>query len=179
MRTRVGYAGGTTPNPTYHSLGDHTESIAIDYDPTRISYEQLLELFWRAHDPTERPFSRQYASFVFHHTEEQKRLARKSQERLANRLGRPVRTEIAAAGEFYSAEDYHQKYYLQQMPRLLAEFNAVYPRWREVVDSTAAARVNGYVAGYGTRAELEAEIGSLGLSAEGEALLREIVKCRS
>ena len=67
IRTRVGYAGGTTNNPTYRALGDHAETIQVDYDPTQISYEELLEAFWTSHSPTSRPWSRQYASIIFYH----------------------------------------------------------------------------------------------------------------
>jgi peptide-methionine (S)-S-oxide reductase len=62
-------------NPTYHSLGDHSETIQIEYDPEQISYEELLDIFWSAHNPTARPWSRQYASFVFYHDETQRELA--------------------------------------------------------------------------------------------------------
>ena len=86
MRTRVGYAGGEKKNPTYHSLGDHTETIQIDYDPKQISYAKLLEVFWRSHDPLSRSCSRQHKAAVFYHNEEQKRLATETRDRLATGL---------------------------------------------------------------------------------------------
>ena len=67
IRTRVGYAGGTKKNPAYHNLGDHTETIQIDYDPTKISFEKLLETFWDSHNPAQRSWSRQYMSVHVHH----------------------------------------------------------------------------------------------------------------
>lgn len=70
IRTRVGYAGGSKENPTYYSLGDHSETIQIDYDPTQISYGQLLEVFWNSHNPTYEPWSRQYMSIIFYHSED-------------------------------------------------------------------------------------------------------------
>jgi peptide-methionine (S)-S-oxide reductase len=164
IRARVGYTGGTKPNPTYRSLGDHTETIEIDYDPTIISYENLLDIFWRSHQPGQAAWSPQYKAAIFYHNDRQKALALKSREQVAARLKSPVYTEILPAGRFTLAEDYHQKYYLRQMPDLLTEFSAIYPTREALVSSTAAARVNGYLAGYGTPAEFQADIANLGLS---------------
>ena len=164
MRTRVGYAGGSKANPTYHDLGDHSETIQIDYDPARISYQELLNLFWISHSPITRPWSRQYASIIFYHNDEQKRLAEASRDREAAGLGRPLYTEIVPFSTFYLAETYHQKYRLQQAPDLLREFRAIYPQDGEFINSTAAARVNGYLGGYGTLAALEAGLEDAGLS---------------
>jgi len=175
VRTRVGYAGGSKENPTYHSLGDHAETIQIDYDPARISYGELLDLFWAGHSPTSRPWSSQYASIIFYHDEEQKRLAEESREREAERRGVPIYTEIEPFDRFYLAEDYHQKYRLRGNRALLAELEAIYPGIDDLVASTAAARVNGYLGGNGSLAQLEAEIDSLGLSPEGQERLREAV----
>ena len=175
VRTRVGYAGGTTANPTYRSLGDHSETIQIDYDPTRISYEELLELFWASHNPATRPRSRQYASIIFYHDDEQKRLAIETRDQQAARNGGLSYTEILPMSDFFLAEAYHQKYRLQQVPDLMAEFRAIYPNEVGFVNSTAAARVNGYLGGHGTQAALQTELHDLGLSPAGEAKLTEIV----
>jgi len=171
----VGYAGGTKQNPTYHALGDHTETIQIDYDPSRLSYEQLLEIFWRSHEPASRPWSRQYMAAVFYHSEAQRVAAQASRAREAVRRGRKLSTEILPATAFTLAEDYHQKYHLQQDRVLLREFRAIYPDLRPFVDSTAAARVNGYLGGQGKAADLEAELHQLGLSPPAqEHLLRAV-----
>lgn len=172
----MGYAGGTTPSPTYRSLGDHTETIQIDYDPAVISYEELLDLFWRAHDPTRQSWSRQYMSIIFYHDEEQERLIMESKAREEARLGREIVTEIAPYTAFYRAEDYHQKYRLRQASALMRDFRQMYPDTVDFVDSTAAARVNGYVAGYGAVAQFQEELGRLGLSAEGQDKLLSIVR---
>lgn len=173
IRTRVGYAGGTKANPTYYSLGDHSETIQIDYDPTQITYRELLNVFWSAHEPTVRPYSRQYASIIFYHDEEQKRLALESLQQEEARRGRKVQTEIVPFSAFYLAEGYHQKYRLRAYRDLLREYTAIYPDLEDFVNSTAVARVNGYLGGYGTSDQLADEIGSLGLSPEGrEKLLR-------
>ena len=113
VRTSVGYTGGTTENPTYYHLGDHTETIQIEYDPAQISYQKLLEVFWDGHDPTRPAIPRQYASIIFYHTDEQRRLAQESQEDQAAQCHCQIYTEIVPSTEFYLAEDYHQKY-LQQ-----------------------------------------------------------------
>jgi peptide-methionine (S)-S-oxide reductase len=169
----VGYAGGTTESPTYHNLGDHTETIQIDFDPTVVSYAELLDVFWSSHNPAMPPFSRQYMSIVFYHNEEQRRLAVETKDREAARLGAEIYTEIVPASGFALAEAYHQKYRLQGRSDLMSEFSAIYPDDGDFVASTAAARVNGYVGGYGSCESLQEEITTLGLSeAAGDRLLK-------
>ncbi len=165
VRTRVGYAGGAKKNPTYHDLGDHAESVQIDYDPLKISYEQLLVIFWKSHDPTRPAWSRQYKHVVFYHNEKQQEIALRSRDRVEEELGREVLTEILPYSGFYRAEDYHQKYKLRHAPDLMAEFNNIYPDYDDFVNSTAAARINGYLYGYGTIENLQAEVDSYGLAA--------------
>lgn len=166
VRTRVGYAGGTTPHPTYHDLGDHTETIQIDFDPAKLSYAKLLEVFWSAHDPCEKSWSRQYKAVVFYHDEEQQRVAAETRDRVASPTGK-VFTELLPYVGFTVAEDYHQKYRLRSTHELIKEFSAFYPNARAFMNSTAAARVNGYLAGYGKAADVERELADLGLSLEG------------
>lgn len=178
VRTRVGYAGGTKKGPTYHALGDHTETIEVDYDPAVISYDQLLDVFWDSHDASAPAWSRQYMSVIFHHGDGQKRLAAGSRDREAARIQRGIVTEIRPAGEFFRAEGYHQKYGLRSERELLREFTAIYPAERDFVDSTAAARVNGYLGGYGTSADLQAALPGLGLSPQAGLRLTAIVKRR-
>lgn len=174
MRTRVGYAGGTLPDPTYHRLGDHTESLQIDYDPTRLSYTELLEMFWTGHHPGSESFSRQYMAAVFYANAQQKQDAMESRDRVAVRLGHEVRTIIAPLTRFYRAEDYHQKYSLRHHPLLMAELEGYTPP--EFVDSTVAARLNGYVARQGNPAQLADEIDDFGLSAPARQKLESLVR---
>jgi len=176
IRTRVGYAGGTAKDPTYYNLGDHSETIQIDYDPTQVSYAELLDVFWNSHSPTSRPWSRQYMAIIFYHTDEQKRLAMETRDREAARTDAKIFTEIVPFSGFYLAEDYHQKYRLQQVPELMQEFEDMYLDADDFVNSTAAARVNGYLGGHGTFEGLQAEIDSLGLSPAGREKLMDIVR---
>jgi peptide-methionine (S)-S-oxide reductase len=173
----VGYAGGTKANPTYRSLGDHSETIQIEYDPTQISYEELLDVFWSSHSPTSRPWSRQYASIVFYHDERQRELAVETMKQQAAERG-TIFTQIEPAETFYPAEDYHQKYYLRNARDLMREFSAMYPDGEIFAASTAAARVNGYLGGNGTCEQLQEDLGRLGLSAAGQDKLEQMV-CRS
>lgn len=117
-----GYTGGTEPNPTYQQVSagatGHAEAIQVAYDPSRITYGQLLEVFWRNIDPTQADgqfadHGVQYRTAIFYHTEEQRRLAEASKERLAQSgtFTKPIVTQITAASPFYPAEEYHQDYY--------------------------------------------------------------------
>jgi methionine-S-sulfoxide reductase len=174
IRTRVGYAGGETLYPTYRRMGDHSESIQIDYDPARISYEKLLEIFWESHDPTYRSWRRQYMSAIFYHDEKQKKLALKTMAAAEKQRNKKIQTEILPLDKFYLAEDYHQKYQLRQHRELMTEFKTFYPRTIDFINSTAAARVNGYVSGHGTPEEVKADIENLGLSASASQLLLDM-----
>jgi peptide-methionine (S)-S-oxide reductase len=178
VRTRVGYAGGKKPYPTYRSLGDHAETIQIDYDPAIISYRQLLDVFWSSHDPASRSWSTQYKAVIFYHNEEQQRLAIETRDRLSERLGTKVHTEIIPYSTFYVAEDYHQKYRLRGNADFLREVKAVYPDDTDIMNSTAAARLNGYLAGYGSLEEVRKQSPSLGLSPESQARLLKMVERR-
>jgi methionine-S-sulfoxide reductase len=173
----VGYAGGTHKNPTYHDLGDHTESFQVDFDPSVLSYERLLDLFWESHNPCDTGFSRQYMSAVFAANDEQKRIAAESKARLEKRMGSVIHTPILPLGTFTVAEDYHQKYYLRQSP-LLREFKAIYPDDASLMASTAAARANGFLVGDGERAFAKTEIEKTGLSDRGKQVLYQAMKIR-
>ena len=174
IRTRVGYAGGTTPDPTYKTIGDHTETVEIDFDSSRVSYADLLDVFWSAHRPTSRPFSRQYMSAILTHDDEQLRLAEESRDRLSATVG-TIYTRIEPLDTFYMAEEYHQKYRLRNAPALFREMRGYYPDADDFRDSTAVARLNGYLDGNGSCDELEAEIDGYGLSAVGAEWLRPTV----
>lgn len=122
LSTTVGYIGGAVPEPTYEQVCEgatgHAEGIEVVYDPDKVTYERLLDVFWRQIDPTtpNRQFAdagTQYRTAVFVHDDEQRRAAEASKQALARsgRFDKPIVTEIVPAGPFYPAEDYHQKYY--------------------------------------------------------------------
>lgn len=120
---RVGYTGGHLETPTYRQVCSgrtgHAEAVEVTYDPERVSYERLLNAFWKMHDPTTRnrqgpDVGSQYRSAIFFHTPEQERAARNSRERLQatpEYRGREIVTEITPASTFWPAEEYHQRYY--------------------------------------------------------------------
>ena len=121
--TAVGYAGGYTPNATYEEvcsgLTGHTEAVLVVFDPKQVSYETLLKTFWESHDPTQgmrqgNDVGTQYRSAIYYTTPEQRRLAEASREAYQQALTRAgrgaVTTEVAEAGDFFYAEDYHQQY---------------------------------------------------------------------
>jgi peptide-methionine (S)-S-oxide reductase len=178
IRTRVGYAGGTSPNPTYHDLGDHTESVQIDFDPEILSFSRLLDMFWASHDATRQAWSRQYASLIFFHSKTQEEEAVESRNRHSGKASRPVITEILPFTGFTRAEDYHQKFYLRRDFTLMRIFRELFPEERALVDSTASARVNGFLAGFGDPLSFMSEIPLWGFPPEAWERVRRIAKGR-
>jgi peptide-methionine (S)-S-oxide reductase len=121
VSTAVGYEGGATKNPTYEDVctdrTGHAEAVEVEYDPTRVSYDDLLDVFWQIHDPTtpnrQGPdVGTQYRSAIFYHTPEQQAAAIASKERQgrSGQSSRPIVTQIVPATTFYRAEEYHQRY---------------------------------------------------------------------
>jgi peptide-methionine (S)-S-oxide reductase len=121
----VGFMGGTTVNPSYHDVctgtTGHAEVVEVTFDPARVSYDALLDAFWQMHDPTTRDrqgpdFGSQYRSAIFYYSPEQHAaaVASKSALEASGRLKRPIVTQIAPAGPFYRAEEYHQRYLEKQ-----------------------------------------------------------------
>ena len=132
IKTVVGYSGGTESNPTYELVSSektgYRESIEITYDPTRISYDQLLDIYWRQIDPTQADgqftdIGPSYRAAIFYSDDEEKKIAEASKEKLvgSGKFGKPIVTEILPAKKFYPAEAYHQKYY-QQNPEHFEAF---------------------------------------------------------
>jgi peptide-methionine (S)-S-oxide reductase len=121
LDTAVGYAGGTTENPTYKDVctgtTGHAEVVQVEFDPDKVSFDRLVDAFWANHDPTtlnrQGPdFGSQYRSAIFYHSPEQQAAAQASmaREQASGRYRRPIVTQIEAAGPFYPAEEYHQRY---------------------------------------------------------------------
>jgi peptide-methionine (S)-S-oxide reductase len=125
LETSVGYSGGWFENPSYHEvcsdMTGHAEVVQVEYDPQVISYEELLEVFWKVHDPTQLnrqgpDFGTQYRSAIFYHTPEQEEAALQSKEKLEESgiHRRPIVTEIKPAATYYRAEEYHQQYFAKR-----------------------------------------------------------------
>ena len=132
IKTVVGYSGGTEPNPTYERVSSektgYRESIEITYDPAKISYDQLLDIYWRQIDPTQADgqftdIGPSYRAAIFYSDNEEKKIAEASKEKLARsgKFDKPIVAEILPATKFYPAEVYHQKYY-QQNPEHFEAF---------------------------------------------------------
>ncbi len=120
VSTTSGYIGGHQKDPSYKQVSagvtGHTEAVAIVFDPNKVSYEKLLEVFWVNIDPLNDrgqfcDFGTQYRTGIFYLDDNQRKLAEESRQKIINKLGKPVATEITAATTFYPAEDYHQNYY--------------------------------------------------------------------
>jgi peptide-methionine (S)-S-oxide reductase len=117
----VGYSGGRTENPSYQDVctdtTGHAEVVQVTFDPEKLSYDQLLDVFWTIHDPTQvnrqgPDYGKQYRTVIFFHSPEQEAAAKKSKQALeaSGKLRRPIATEITPAGPFWRAEEYHQRY---------------------------------------------------------------------
>ena len=171
----MGYTGGTTTDPDYHDLGNHSEAIQIDFDPSRISYRELLEIFWKSHDPTRGSWSLQYRAAIFYHSELQRKVAMETRDRLASKTKEKIATSIEPYSGFYLAEDYHQKHSLRSYPEIMRELGKMFPDIKRLIDSAAATRVNGYLGGYGSCDSLKEEIESFGLSQGAKETLTSVV----
>lgn len=125
LETAVGYSGGQTDNPTYRDVCNndtgHAEVVQVTYDPAQVTYDQLLDIFWANHNPTTRnrqgpDVGTQYRSVIFYNSDAQKNAAEASRAKLeaSGKWKTPIVTEIVPAGQFYKAEEYHQKYLMKR-----------------------------------------------------------------
>lgn len=151
VRTRAGYAGGSKQNPDYHSVGDHAEVVEVEYDPTLISFNRLLDVFWANHDPSQifgqgPDVGPQYRSVIFAHDDDEALVAlfSKKAEQIKLGLQSEVVTEIQPFGVFYPAEAEHQKFELRRKPQLLQLLGEISDE--ELTSSVLATKLNGYAA---------------------------------
>lgn len=172
IRTRVGYAGGTTEDPTYKIIGDHTETIEIDYDPDQISYRELLEIFFNSHNAYAKAYSKQYASLILYRNEEQRQAAMEVIAELEAESGRTIATEVKELDKFYLAEDYHQKFRLQQQVAFREHYLSQLTM-EEFINSPSVTKANGYITGHGERDNIIKNIAELGLTTELQERLLE------
>ena len=147
VRTRVGYAGGTKRDPTYHSLGDHTEVFQVEFDPGTIAYRDLLEMVFNSHNPQHQTRKTQYQNVVLVATAAQQATLNEfltTQGLTVDGIG----TRIEQLSRFYVAEDYHQKYKLRSVSSFMDTFEAAGYGDNELRESPIAAKLNGYAAGH-------------------------------
>lgn len=178
VRTCVGYAGGSTPHPTYRDLGDHIETVRVAFDPSRLTYADLLDVFWNAHDPTRPAFKRQYLRALMPCTAAQQETALRSLEAQKTSRTAALATEVIPGATFHRAEAYHQKHTLQRYPALMEAFYRLYPDMDAFTDAPSAALANGYAGGYRNPTQLAADRERLGLPAEAFEALRTLAQQR-
>lgn len=175
LRTTVGFAAATKESTTtYRSLADHTEVTRIEYDPRETNFKELLKLFWANHDPTRQRGTKEYMSAIFCHDDVQETEAKQSLEEHRKKFRAPIVTKILKLGQFYTAEESHQKFRLQRQKALYTSL--VQSGMKDVSRSHVATRLNGYVGGFGTLAAFDAESGQLGLSADQINAVRALIR---
>lgn len=171
IRTRVGYAGGTKAAPTYREMGDHSETIQIDFDPDEITFHELLDLFWKNHNSLRKDRSRQYLSLLLFHDERQKEIAEEKKRQWEQVLNGQILTEMIPYTSFTLAEDYHQKYYLRRFKSAFQAISSLYLNHEAFVHSTLPARLNGFVKGFGTWEGMKREIQDWGGSLDEQDMV--------
>jgi len=156
IRTRVGYAGGTKRDPTYHSLGDHTEVFQVEFNPNRIAYHDLLELVFESHNPQHQTRKTQYQNVVFAATASQRATI---DEFLTTQgfTADGIETRIERLSRFYPAEEYHQKYKLRSVSSFMDAFDAAEYTDIDLRESPTAAKLNAYAAGHDVAVSEELE----------------------
>jgi len=153
-------------------MGDHTESIQIDFDPSKTTYENLLEIFWNSHNPCSDAGCRQYMSAIWYHNRAQKKAIKISKKALEKNRDKKVATVIHSLRPFTLAEDYHQKYYLRSHELLVTALGC--EDENAFVNSFGATRINAYVAGKGEMQQLLAEIDEFGITEEAKEYLSPV-----
>lgn len=147
VRTRVGYAGGTKVDPSYHALGDHTEVFQVEFDPDVVTYRDLLAAVFRRHDPQKQTRNTQYQNVVFAATADQ----RAALDEFLTEKGLTadgIATRVEQLSRFHVAEDYHQKYTLRSVPSFMDAFEEAGYGDEELRESPIAAKLNAYAAGH-------------------------------
>ncbi|AJY74364.1 peptide-methionine (S)-S-oxide reductase MsrA [Paenibacillus beijingensis] len=177
IRTRTGYAGGTSADPTYRGMGDHSETVEIDFDPGRIGLARILEVFWNHHNPVNINHYKgsQYRSVVFYRDEEQLEIIRQVKKQMERGKGE-LETGIEPFSRFHPAEDKHQKYYLKRHPDALEKLSGLYPAHGDLIRSTLAARLNGLAKGYTNRGLILNEISEWPISPDRRETMTDLVK---
>jgi peptide-methionine (S)-S-oxide reductase len=176
VRTEVGYAGGDKVGPTYHDLGEHAEVLQVEFDPSQLSFQDLLTMFWAGHDPTRDGRRSQYRSILICEDAKQLSLATESKSEVERKLGRKVQTEVIGGKPFYPAEDYHQKWKLRRRAALYEDLAKSFDREELLLRSFAATKLNAIAGGHLNQTTVESLRHRLSLSEDGFALLSSLVR---
>ncbi|OAB27138.1 peptide methionine sulfoxide reductase [Paenibacillus macquariensis subsp. defensor] len=174
IRTRVGYAGGTTSHPTYRQMGDHTEIVEMDFEPDKISLEDILNVFWNHHNPVNINDykGRQYMSLLLYHDEEQRSII----QRVIEEGKGETLTSIAPYSGFHLAEDKHQKYYLKRYPDALEKLGMLYSSHDDLVNATLVARLNGLAKGYTSLERIINEIEQWSTHSNHQQIMTDVIR---
>lgn len=177
IQTEVGYAGGTSKDPTYRKIGNHSETVHLTFDPEIISYDQLVHLFWENHDAAKDRFykERQYISILFYQNETQYKTAKEIRSEYEQAQGKEIQTEFQTFNHFYTAENHHQKYFLRCFKGATEVIKNLFPDESSFIQSTIAARLNGFVRERGKLPDIKEEITHWGLSEANTKLLLETI----
>ncbi|MEC0090525.1 peptide-methionine (S)-S-oxide reductase [Paenibacillus macquariensis] len=174
IRTRVGYAGGTTSHPTYRQMGDHTEIVEMDFEPDKISLEDILNVFWNHHNPVNINDykGRQYMSLLLYHDEEQRSII----QRVTEEGKGETLTSIAPYSGFHLAEDKHQKYHLKRYPDALEKLGMLYSSHDDLVNATLVARLNGLAKGYTSLERIINEIEQWSTHSNHQQIMTDVIR---
>lgn len=159
LHTRTGFTGGQTPDPSYSAIADHVETVEVSFDPELVSYRELLTYFWGHHNSRAKPIFRQYASAIFFTSKEQAEAAKAVRQGFQDKGSEdPILTAIIRLDKFYPAEQYHQKYYLQQDQALFELLPG-----KQKLSTRVATKLNALAGRAGERPVLSKSLSQLGI----------------
>ena len=180
LRTRVGYSGGKSTNPSYKVVDLHTEVVEIDYDPDLISYGQLIDIFFASHNETLRPYDQRVKSLIFYRNPEEYEIAKEKLQAIRDKTPEKesVFTELKAFEVFYLAEPEHQNRSLKLETSLYGEVKQIFGSEDKIMLSILASKLNGFVYGYGTIEKAQELLEVSGLSQASKDRLIEVIENR-
>jgi len=180
LRTRVGYSGGKSSNPSYKVVDLHSEVVEIDYDPDVISYAELIDIFFNAHNETLRPYDQRVKSLIFYRNEVEYEIAKTKIDAIRKNTDKneSVYTELKAFEILYLAEPEHQNRSLKLEPSLYSELKQIFKTEDKILFSILASKLNGYIYGYGTLEEAQTLLESSGLSEASKQRVFDVIKSR-
>lgn len=180
LRTRVGYSGGRSTNPSYKVVDLHTEVVEIDYDPDVISYEDLIDVFFSAHNETLRPYDQRVKSLIFYRNDEEYEIAKTKLDaiRQATPEEESVYTELKAFEVFYLAEPEHQNRSLKLETSLYKELKQIFETEEDMLLSILVSKLNGYIYGYGDMEGATELLDKSGLSEASKNRVIEVIENR-